>query len=174
MQTGWLDENRYGLKVTVDMPAAALRLAEFLWSLTQGVSEQVGGLVVQVKNALDAARINARDSALGVNKAAKDAASFGRYLRSVLSSLRDIDRQVMASESVEERLHFYFHDFVEQVLLRDYADIANDLASLPLPPPYLRNHPGHRGLGHGHDRARQRVFRSPSWQRRGGGRSGRP
>lgn len=124
VQTGWLDENRYGLKVTVDMPAGALRLAEFLWSLTQGVSEQVGGLVVQVKNALDAARINARDSALGVNKAAKDAASFGRYLRSVLSSLRDVDRQVMASESVEERLHFYFHDFVEQVLLRDYADIA--------------------------------------------------
>lgn len=124
LQTGWLDENRYGLKVTVDMPAGALRLAEFLWSLTQGISEQVGGLVVQVKNALDAARINARDSALGVNKAAKDAAAFGRYLRSVLSALRDVDRQVMGSQSVEERLKYYFHDFVEQVLLRDYADIS--------------------------------------------------
>ena len=124
VQTGWLDQSQYGLKITVDMPAGALRLAEFLRGLTDGVTEQVGGLVVQVKNALDAARINARESALGVHKAAKDAAAFGRYLRSVLSALRGVDRQVLGSESVEQRLKYYFHDFVEQVLLRDYADIA--------------------------------------------------
>jgi hypothetical protein len=124
LQTGWLEESRYGLKVTVDMPAGAMRLMEFLCLLREGVSEELGGLVVEVKNAIEAVRINARENALGLHKAARDAAAFGRYLRSVLSALRDIDRQILASDSLERRLQHYFEDFVEQVLLKDYAAIS--------------------------------------------------
>jgi hypothetical protein len=124
IQTGWLEESRYGLKVTVDMPSGAMRLAEFLCSLREGVSEQLGGLVIEVKTALEAVQVNASENALGLNKAARDAAAFGRYLRSVLSSLRDIDRQILASDSVARRLQHYFEDFVERVLLKDYAAIA--------------------------------------------------
>lgn len=54
--TGWIEENRYGLKVTVDMPAGAMRLAEFLCNLREGVSEQLGGLIIQVKIELEGAR----------------------------------------------------------------------------------------------------------------------
>lgn len=118
LQTGWLEDNRYGLKVTVDMPAGAMRLAEFLCSLREGVSEQLGGLVIEVKTALDAVQLNARENALGLNKAARDATAFGRYLRSVLSALRDIDRQVRDSKSVRLRLRHYFEDFVERLLLK--------------------------------------------------------
>ncbi|MFG1201780.1 Wadjet anti-phage system protein JetA family protein [Xanthobacter aminoxidans] len=121
--TGWLEETRYGLKVTLDMPAAAMRLAEFLCALREGVSEQLGGLVVQVKNGLDALQANARENALGLHKAARDSASFGRYLRSVLSALRDIDKQILSSDSVGQRLRFYFEDFVERILLQDYTSI---------------------------------------------------
>ena len=124
IQTRWLEESRYELKVTVDMPSGAMRLAEFLCSLREGVSEQLGGLVIEVKNALEAVLLNARENALGLNKAGRDAAAFGRYLRSVLSALRDIDRQVLASDSVKRRLRHYFEDFVERVLLKDYAAIA--------------------------------------------------
>jgi hypothetical protein len=123
-QTGWLEESRYGLRVTVDMPAGAMRLAEFLSSLRDGPSEQLGGLVIEVKNALDGVRTSAAQNALGLHKAARDAVAFGRYLRSVLSALREIDRQVLASENLNERLQRYFQDFVEQVLLKDYAVIA--------------------------------------------------
>ncbi|WP_342248962.1 Wadjet anti-phage system protein JetA family protein [Sphingomonas sp. OTU376] len=122
--TGWLEESRYGLKVTVDMPAGAMRLAEFLCNLQEGMSEQLGGLVIQVKNELEALQRNARENAPGLHKAARDAASFGRYLRSVLSALRDIDDQVRGSDSVGRRLRHYFEDFVERVLLQDYAAIS--------------------------------------------------
>lgn len=124
LSTGWLEESRYGLKVTVDMPPGAMRLAEFLCALREGLSEQLGGLVVQVKNELEALRVNARENALGLHKAAKDAASFGRYLRSVLSALREIDKKVLASETIGRRLRHYFEDFVEKVLLQDYAAIT--------------------------------------------------
>ncbi|HEX8668898.1 MAG TPA: Wadjet anti-phage system protein JetA family protein [Allosphingosinicella sp.] len=122
--TGWLEETPYGLKVTVDMPQGAMRLVEFLCSLREGMSEQLGGLVIEVKNALDALQLNARDNALGLNKAARDSASFGRYLRSVLSALREIDRQVLESDTIGRRLRHYFKDFVERVLLQDYAAIT--------------------------------------------------
>jgi hypothetical protein len=72
LDTGWLDESRYGLRVTVDMPAGAMRLAEFLSSLKEGATEQLGGLVVEVKNALDGVKASASQNALGLHKAAKD------------------------------------------------------------------------------------------------------
>lgn len=122
--TGWIEESPYGLKITVDMPAGAMRLTEFLCNLREGLSEQLGGLVVQVKNELEALQRNARENAPGLHKAARDAATFGRYLRSVLSALREIDKQVLDSGSVGRRLRHYFEDFVERVLLQDYAAIS--------------------------------------------------
>lgn len=124
LQTGWLDESSYGLKTTVEMPSGAMRLAEFLCSLKDGAGEQLGGLVVEVRNAIRGVREKASENALGLNKAARDSASFGRYLRSVLSALRDVDRMVLTSETLADRLRHYFEDFVERVLLRDYTAIA--------------------------------------------------
>jgi hypothetical protein len=124
LQTGWLEESRYGLRITVDMPSGAMRLTEFLCLLREGATEQLGGLVIEVKNALESVRTNAEENALGLHKAARDAAGFGRYLRSVLSALREIDRRVIESQSLEQRLQHYFEDFVERVLLKDYAAIS--------------------------------------------------
>lgn len=124
LETGWLEESRFGLRVTVDMPPMAMRLADFLSGLRQGSGEQVGGLIVEVKNALDAVKASASQNALGLHKAARDAIAFGRYLRSVLSSLREIDRQLLASQDLSERLQHYFEEFVGQILLRDFASIS--------------------------------------------------
>lgn len=124
IDTGWLEETRYGLRVTVDMPSGAMRLLEFLCLLREGVSEELGGLVMQVKTAVEAVRTNARENALGLHKAARDAAAFGRYLRTVLAALRDVDRSVLASEDIGERLQHYFEGFVDRLLLKDYAAIT--------------------------------------------------
>lgn len=124
LQTGWLDEATYGLKVTVEMPSGPMRLAEFLCTMRDGTAEQLGGLVVEVRNAIRAVREKPGENALGLNKAARDASAFGRYLRSVLSALREVDRQVLASDTLADRLRHYFEDFVARVLLRDYTAIS--------------------------------------------------
>lgn len=124
IQTGWLDEVSYGLRTTVEMPAGPMRLAEFLCSLKEGGAEQLGGLVIEVRNAIRAVREKPEENALGLNKAAQDAARFGRYLRSVLAALREVDRQILSSETLAERLRHYFEDFVERLLLRDYSAIS--------------------------------------------------
>lgn len=92
--------------------------------LRQGSSEQLGGLIVEVRNALEGVRVNAGQNALGLHKAAQDALGFGRYLRSVLSSLREIERQVLTSRDLGERLQHFFEDFVDRILLKDYAAIS--------------------------------------------------
>lgn len=101
-----------------------MRLAEFLCSMRDGASEQLGGLVAEVRNAVEAVRAVPAERALGLNKAARDAAAFGRYLRSVLSALREVDRKVLSAKNVGDRLRHYFEGFIERVLLRDYAAIA--------------------------------------------------
>lgn len=122
--TGWLERITYGIKVTVDMPAGAMRLAEFLCTMRNGATEQLGGLVAEVRNAVEAVRAAPAERALGLNKAARDAAAFGRYLRSLLSALREVDQQVLTAESLGDRLRYYFEDFIERVLLRDYTSIS--------------------------------------------------
>lgn len=122
--TGWIEETPYGLKVTVDMPAGAMRLIEFLCQMREGLSEELGGLVVEIKTTVEAARQMPRENALGLHKAARDATAFGRYLRSVLAALREIDDDILHSDSLERRLQHYFEDFVGRVLLRDYAAIS--------------------------------------------------
>jgi hypothetical protein len=124
LQTGWLDEASYGLKTTVEMPSGAIRLAEFLCSLKEGGAEQLGGLVVEVRNAIRAVREKPGENALGLNKAAQDSARFGRYLRSVLAALREVDRQVLSSDTLADRLRHYFEDFIERLLLRDYTSLS--------------------------------------------------
>src|SRR5690606_33623974 len=84
----------------------------------------LGGLIVEVRNALEAVKVSAENNALGLHKAAKDALGFGRYLRSVVSSLREIERQVLASRDLDERLQHFFEDFVDRILLKDYAAIS--------------------------------------------------
>lgn len=122
--TGWLERVSYGIRITVDMPAGAMRLAEFLCTMRNGATEQLGGLVAEVRNAVEAVRSAPAERALGLNKAARDAAAFGRYLRSVLSALREVDQQVLTAESLGDRLRYYFEDFIERVLLRDYTSIS--------------------------------------------------
>ncbi|XOK10948.1 Wadjet anti-phage system protein JetA family protein [Agrobacterium tumefaciens] len=68
LQTGWLDEASYGLKTTVEMPSGAMRLAEFLCSLKEGIVEQLGGLVIEVRNANTGRRREANGECTGLEQ----------------------------------------------------------------------------------------------------------
>ncbi|WP_430681738.1 Wadjet anti-phage system protein JetA family protein [Mesorhizobium australafricanum] len=47
--TGWLEEEEFGLRVTVDMPMGASLVMQLLSSLKSDVSQRFGGIVVNVK-----------------------------------------------------------------------------------------------------------------------------
>lgn len=127
--TGWLEEESYGLKVTVDMSPAAMLLAERLTAIEKGLASSFRGVVVTIRNALAATVVDPGKNAAGLNKAAEMAIRFSRELRAVLSSLRGIERDILNAGNLSQRLATFFQEFIGRLVLKDFESI------------YKTNHP---------------------------------
>src|SRR5262249_53066478 len=128
---GWLEEEEYELRVTVDMAMGPLLVLQRLTSLNKDVSQRFGGLIVQIRLNLEAVeKLNPqvtdrkqREAALAVREARNQADQFTKSLRAILSDLKRIRRTVMESKTVGDRLEAFFEEFVEQLLLKDFESI---------------------------------------------------
>jgi hypothetical protein len=128
---GWLEEEEYGLRVTVDMAMGPLLVIQRLASLNKDVSQRFGGLIVQIRLNLEAVEKlspqvtdrKQREAALAVREARNQADQFTKSLRAILSDLKRIRRTVMESKTVGDRLEAFFGEFVEQLLLKDFESI---------------------------------------------------
>jgi hypothetical protein len=128
---GWLEEEEYGLRVTVDMAMGPLLVIQRLASLNKDVSQRFGGLIVQIRLNLEAVeKLNPqvtdrkqREAALAVREARNQADQFTKSLRAILSDLKRIRRTVMDSKTVGDRLEAFFGEFVEELLLKDFESI---------------------------------------------------
>jgi hypothetical protein len=128
---GWLEEEEYGLRVTVDMAMGPLLVIQRLTSLNKDVSQRFGGLIVLIRQNLEVVeKLNPhvtdrkqREAALAVREARNQADQFTRTLRAILSDLKRIRRTVMESKTVGDRLEAFFEEFVDQLLLRDFQSI---------------------------------------------------
>src|SRR5215467_5180264 len=128
---GWLEEEEYGLRVTVDMAMGPLLVIQRLASLNKDVSQRFGGLIVQIRLNLEAVeKLNPqvtdrkqREAALAVREARNQADQFTKSLRAILSDLKRIRRTVMESKTVGDRLEAFFEEFVGQLLLKDFESI---------------------------------------------------
>ena len=126
---GWLDEESYGIRTTVDMPPAAMLLAERLAALEKGLATTFRGVVITIRNALASVMEAPKANAPGLNKAAELAIRFSRELRAVLSHLRTIERDILNAENLNQRLASFFQDFIGRLVLKDFESI------------YKANHP---------------------------------
>jgi len=128
---GWLEEEEYGLRVTVDMSMGPLLVIQRLASLNKDVSQRFGGLIVTVRLNLEAVEKlspdildrKQREVALALREARNQVDQFTRSLRAILSDLKRIRRTVMESKTVGDRLEAFFEEFVGQLLLKDFESI---------------------------------------------------
>jgi Family of unknown function (DUF5716) len=131
LASGWLEEEEYGVKVTVDMPMGPLLVIQRLASLNKDVSQRFGGLVVTIRLGLEAVQKltpevsdrGQREAALALRAARQQADQFSRGLRAILSDLKRIRRAVMESKSLSDRLEAFFKEFIDQLLLKDFESI---------------------------------------------------
>src|SRR6266403_349352 len=127
----WLEEEEYGLRVTVDMAMGPLLVIQRLASLNKDLSQRFGGLIVQIRLNLEAVERltpditdrKQREAALAVREARNQADQFTKSLRAILSDLKRIRRTVMESKTVGDRLEAFFEEFVGQLLLKDFESI---------------------------------------------------
>src|SRR3984893_17834904 len=128
---GWLEEEEYGLRVTVDMAMGPLLVIQRLASLNRDLSQRFGGLIVQIRLNLEAVEKltpdvtdrKQREAALAVREARNQADQFTKSLPAILSDLKRIRRTVMESKTVGGRLEAFFEEFVDQLLLKDFESI---------------------------------------------------
>src|SRR5262245_52473774 len=128
---GWLEEEEYGLRVTVDMSMGPLLVIQRLASLNKDVSQRFGGLIVTIRVNLEAVeKLNPqvvdrkqREVALALREARNQVDQFTKSLRAILSDLKRIRRSVMDSRTVGDRLEAFFEEFVGQLLLKDFESI---------------------------------------------------
>ncbi len=131
LAAGWIEEEEYGLRVTVDMPMGPLLVVQRLASLNKDVSQRFGGLVVQIRLGLEAVQKLTPQSTdrerqglpLALRAAREQAEQFCKSLRAILSDLKRIRRAVMDSKSLGNRLEAFFQEFVDQLLLKDFESI---------------------------------------------------
>jgi hypothetical protein len=129
VEKGWLEEESYGIRTTVDMPPAAMLLAERLASIEKGLATTFRGVVITIRNALASVHQDPKTNALGLNKAAEMALKFSRELRAVLSHLRSIERSILDAGNLNQRLATFFEEFIGRLVLKDFESI------------YKTNHP---------------------------------
>ena len=131
LQTGWLEEEEYGLRVTVDMPMGASLVIQRLSSLKTDVSQRFGGVVVNVKHSLELAyklekgssSKDREEAAYSIRQAREQAEQFSKTMRAILSDLRRIRQTLMASKTMRERVDTYFEQFIGELVLKDFQAI---------------------------------------------------
>ncbi|WP_245322839.1 Wadjet anti-phage system protein JetA family protein [Bradyrhizobium valentinum] len=125
---GGLEEEEYGLRVTVDM---AMLVIQRQASLNKDLSQRFGGLIVQIPLNLEAMEKltpevtdrKQREAALAVRGARNQADQFTKSLRAILADLKRIRRTVMESKTLGTRLEAFFEEFVDQLPLKDFESI---------------------------------------------------
>ncbi len=129
--TGWLEEEEYGLRVTVDMPMGALLVTQRLASLKNDIAKRFGGVVVQIKISLEnaanlAASSDARiksDASQALDTGIEHVTDFTKTLRAILSDLKRIRRALLEAPSLRDRIATYFDQFIGELLLKDFRSI---------------------------------------------------
>ncbi len=123
VNTGWLEESHFGMRINVDMPHGAMRLAQFLSDLREDISTNYSGLVVQIRQAVHACKSDPEGQGMGLRQAADSAVRFTRSLRSIFSTLKAIERSMLEAEGLKERLRTLMEDFVGQLFLKDFKEL---------------------------------------------------
>ncbi|QRM32774.1 Wadjet anti-phage system protein JetA family protein [Microvirga sp. VF16] len=131
VRTGWLEEEEYGLKITVDMPMGALLVVQRLSSLNSDVSQRFGGLVVHIKTSLELVEglsaerspEKASTAVHALREARVQADQFVKTLRAILSDLKRIRKSLIESQNLRQKMDTYFEEFIGELILKDFQAI---------------------------------------------------
>lgn len=121
LDTGWLEEERFGIVKTVDMAPGALSVMDTLSRIREGFALQFSGTLVQLNLSLKGVAEDPAANALSLNQVRLSLEAFVRHLRAIISDLKRIRAEMVEGEGQRARLKVFFDGFVKRLLLRDFA-----------------------------------------------------
>ena len=123
LERGWLEEEKFGVRKTVDMTPGGLALADRLVAIEGDLSALFGGVATTVRDSLKAMKESPETSGQGLRQSVQTAGEFARKLRLIISSLRDIQRRIVESENLRERFETFFIDYIQDHMLQDFHNL---------------------------------------------------
>jgi hypothetical protein len=131
LRSGWLEEDEWGLRVTVDMPLGPQYVVQRLDTLSSDIAQRFGGLVVHIKASLEiierlpeeCTERERGEAAHALREARVKADEFTRTLRAILSDLRRIRRTLGEAESLKQKMDTYFEEFIGELVLKDFQSL---------------------------------------------------
>ena len=122
---GWLNEESDRWLTRAVMPEGHRRLMAVLRDLKEDVAKSFTGLVSQVSSLIDAAADDPTMHATNIDAAWQTAVGFRRHMVAIDAALGAVSRRLKASESMDETVDLFFADFVDRILVKDWAKIMS-------------------------------------------------
>lgn len=123
VSTGWLHEERPGVRVFIDMPTGVQKFLEMLRQFAEEGPQFVGGKVQSIYNNLAAAIQDPAQQAGALNEAAKVSRQLVGSLGTIKARVREVIAQLAMEESTAGFVRAFFSDYISKIYIADYHEL---------------------------------------------------
>ena len=124
--TGWLREERTGVRSFIDMPTGVEKFLGLLRQFAEEGPQFVGGKVQSIYNNLLAARQDPAQQAGALNEAAKVARQIVGSLGTIRTRVREVIAQLAAEDSTSAFVRAFFDDYITKIYIADYHELRTE------------------------------------------------
>ncbi|PPC76387.1 hypothetical protein C4K68_15640 [Pokkaliibacter plantistimulans] len=121
--TGWLEEETRLYRTFVLMSPAISYVLRSLVSVARQGKRSYGGTILNVLSSVESAINDPEGRGLALQEAASTAAQFSAHLTDILLGLRELRKNIAATNDPQRILKGFFEEFVERILVADYKTL---------------------------------------------------
>lgn len=126
VETGWLIEDRVGLRIFVSMRPAVARFFATLEQFALDDSQMVGGSIQLIYNQLKGVQADPKGQAAGFQSAAVLCARMINSLNAMTLRVRDLIKDLTQEQSTPEFVKQFFSKHIEDMYVRDFRQMRTE------------------------------------------------
>ena len=124
--SGWLREDRIGVKNYVTMPTTVQKFLEILRQFAEEGPQIIGGKVQLIHNQLEQVLADPTKQASGFHEAALQARQLITILSATTMRVREAIELLSSQETTAGFVRAFFDDYIGQLYIRDYHELRTD------------------------------------------------
>ena len=126
VNTGWLREDRIGVKNFVSMPTTVQKFLELLRQFAEEGPQIIGGKVQLIHNQLEQVLADPAKQAGGFHEAALQARQLIAILSATTMRVREAIDLLAAQDTTAGFIRAFFDDYIGQLYIRDYHELRTE------------------------------------------------
>lgn len=126
VETGWLSEDRIGVRNFISMHPVVTRFLETLHQFAVEGPQLIGGKVQMIYNQLMQVMAQPESQASGFQSAAHEAVQLINTLNTIAVRVRDLFASLGKNHSTEVFVRRFFLEYISQLYVRDYRQLRTE------------------------------------------------